>query len=74
MKHILRFLKANSHFPAEGRTFLRTLRNSKPCVYVFLPGFPVGICLKHRMKRNVCTYFEHGCISILALKTHFHYK
>ena len=26
-------------FPAEGRTFLRTLRNSKPCVYVFFWRF-----------------------------------
>ena len=32
------------HFPAEGRTFLRTLRNSKPCVYVFFDGFCHGIC------------------------------
>ena len=30
--------------PAEGRTFLRTLRNSKPCVYVFCDGFCHGIC------------------------------
>ena len=32
------------NFPAEGRTFLRTLRNSKPCVYVFFDGFCHGIC------------------------------
>ena len=38
------FLEA--HFPAEGRTFLRTLRNLKPCVYVFLQffqGFSPGL-------------------------------
>ena len=26
-------------YPAEGRTFLRTLRNLKPCVYVFFDTF-----------------------------------
>ena len=40
----------------------------------FCDGFAVGICLKHRMKLNVCTYLEHECISMLALKTHFDYK
>ena len=39
------FWKDLEHFPAEGRTFLRTLRNSKPCVRdaFFLPFFPMAL-------------------------------
>ena len=41
--------KSIFNFPAEGRTFLRTLRNSKPCVYVFFDGcvtvFPLALFL-----------------------------
>ena len=37
-------------------------------------SFWPGSSLRSRIKLHMCTYLEHECISILALKTHFDYK
>ena len=70
------------HFPAEGRTFLRTLGAQRASVRSFVrssvhqkgTGFQNGSSLKNRMKLNMCTYLEHECVSITTLKTDFDYK
>ena len=72
-----RFKKEVS-YPAEGRTFLRTLGAQRASVRSFVrqkgTGFQNGSSLRNRMKLNMCTYLEHECISITTLKTDFDYK
>ena len=62
------------NFPAEGRTFLRTLGAQRASVRSFGTCFQNGSSLRNRMKLNMCTYLEHECIRVLTLKTDFDYK
>ena len=76
-EHDLKCKKSN--FPAEGRTFLRTLGAQRASVRSFVrPSkgtcFQNGSSLRNRMKLNMCTYLEHECIRVLTRKTEFDYK
>ena len=66
-------------FPAEGRTFLRTLgaqrASVRPCVRASKRScFQNGSSLRNPMKLNLCTYLEHAYTSIVTLKMYFDYK
>ena len=66
-------------YPAEGRTFLRTLGAQRASVRSFVrPSKKTCFCtdpdMRYKMKLNMSTYLEHECISILTMKTDIDYK
>ena len=78
-KFSVRTAKKGLKFSGEGRTFLLTLGAERTSVRSSVrpskrSSFCTGSSLRNRMKRNMCTYLEHACISILTLKMHIDYK